>query len=43
MKKTYDSPEFELYELMLSDQIMNPSTTDEELVPGGPSEDPIEE
>lgn len=43
MKRKYDSPEFELYELMLSDQIMNPSTKDEELVHGGPREDPIEE
>lgn len=43
MRKKYDSPEFDIFELRISNQLMNPSVTDEELVPGGPDEEPIEE
>ena len=44
MKRKYDSPEFDVYELRFSNQILTPSVrTDEELVPGGPDEKPIEE
>ena len=43
MKKDYSSPEFELLEITISDQLLNPSGTDEGVVPGGPSEDPIGE
>jgi hypothetical protein len=43
MKKDYSSPEFELLEITISDQLLNPSVTDEQLVPGGPVEEPIEE
>lgn len=43
MKKNYISPEFDLVKLLISNVILNPSTTDEEPVPGGPGEDPIEE
>ena len=43
MKRKYDSPEFDVYELRFSNQILNPSVTDEELVPGGPDEKPIDE
>lgn len=43
MKRKYDSPEFDVYELRISNQLLNPSVTDEELVPGGPGEKPIDE
>lgn len=43
MKRKYDSPEFDVYELRFSNQILNPSVTDEEPVPGGPGEKPIGE
>jgi hypothetical protein len=43
MKKMYQSPDFEKIKIQLSNQIMNPSVTDEGLVPGGPGENPIEE
>ena len=43
MKREYDSPEFEFLRIDISNQIMNPSVNDEEPVPGGPGEDPIEE
>ena len=43
MKRKYDSPEFDVYELRISNQILNPSGNDEELVPGGPPEEQIEE
>lgn len=43
MKRKYNSPEFDVYELKISNQILNPSVTDEEPVPGGPDEEPIEE
>lgn len=43
MKKDYSSPEFELLEITISDQLLNPSVRDEQLVPGGPDEKPIEE
>lgn len=44
MKRKYDSPEFDVYELRFSNQILNPSvTTDEEPVPGAHGEEPITE
>lgn len=43
MKRKYDSPEFDVYELRISNQILNHSGTDEEPVPGGPGEKPIDE
>ena len=43
MKRKYDSPEFDVYELRFSNQILNPSVRDEELVPVGPGEEPIKE
>ena len=43
MKRKYDSPEFDVYELRFSNQILNPSVTDEEPVPVGPGEETIEE
>lgn len=44
MKRKYDSPEFDVYELRFSNQILNPSVkTDEEPVPVGPGEEPIYE
>lgn len=43
MKRKYYSPEFDVYELRISNQILNPSVNDEELVPGGPDGVPIEE
>lgn len=43
MKRKYDSPEFDVYKLRISNQILNPSGTDEEPVPGGPAEERIEE
>lgn len=43
MKKDYSSPEFELLEITISDQLLNPSGTDEGVVPGGPDEPVIDE
>ena len=43
MKRKYDSPEFDVYELRFSNQILNHSGTDEEPVPGVPGEEPINE
>ena len=43
MKKDYSSPEFELLEITISDQLLNPSVTDEPPVPCGPGEETIEE
>ena len=45
MKSKYDSPEFDVYKLRISNQILNPSGNDEEPVPGGggTGEEPINE
>ena len=43
MKRKYDSQEFDVYELRFSNQILNPSVTDEEPVPGAHGEEPINE
>ena len=44
MKSKYDSPEFDVYKLRFSNQILNPSVkTDEEPVPGVSDGEPIEE
>lgn len=43
MKRDYDAPEFDIYKFSIINQLMNPSGTDEELVPGGPDEPVIDE
>lgn len=43
MMKKYNSPEFEFLKIDITNQLMNPSVTDEEPVPGGPGEKPISE